>query len=92
MQIIYRDLNLGDICIRITGTGKICDINRLYLNQLLDYVFHNNNETIIKVNPKKRVLEMNARSGYILIGGLTCMGTIVVATIIFMAIKFMVIK
>lgn len=39
---------------------------------------------------RKRVLRKEENGGYVLIGSLTCMGTLAIGTLIFMAIKFII--
>lgn len=95
-------------CYKIRNTGTICSISKEDIiiisspfehlkiegNSISSINDLNKASIIIKERDlaKKRVLIIKEKGGYVLVGSLTCMGTILIGTIIFMAIKFILMK
>lgn len=97
-----------DICQRVTTKGRICSLTKNTLQKVTEPFIElmKNSEKIlgvadlrnssIKVREKNlakaRILKMEQNGGYILTSGLTCIGILAIGTIIFITIKFMVLK
>lgn len=108
MQIINRDANIKGVCYRISSSGRICDISKadiLNISASFEELRKGGNDIsniadLAQISEmvrkqqlaKMRVLREEQSSGYVLIGSLTCFGIILVGTIIFMAIKFMLVR
>lgn len=98
----------GDICQRVNSNKKISTLNRNQFFRISSPFSELMNSETEKANldelktatskardkefAKIRKLERDQNGGFILISGLTCIGTIIVGTAIFMAIKFIVLK
>ena len=97
-----------DICHRITSSSRIIPLSKDNLLSLMepfielvksDKITFNLEElkevtSRVMMMNKKRVLRKDEKEngGYILIGSLTFISTLIVSTIVFMAIKFIVLK
>lgn len=97
-----------DTCQRVTSDSGICEINKDTITVIsMPFAILresgnsiSNVESLTEANvmarerrmAKKRVLTKEENSGFILISTLTCMGTLIVGTVIFMAIKMILLR
>jgi hypothetical protein len=95
----------GNACYYVSPDSKIVDINKEYIQHIADVYDEarkDNKEVIsadelnvfserVKKNTLMRIkkLENQDRAGYVLVGSLTCIGTLLIAFIIFLAVSFM---
>ena len=107
MEIVNRDVNFGNICQRINTNNNICNISSEQEKRICSVIqklkddgreSYNMEELsvaseIVKKErlSKTRILEKKDNGGFVLISSLTCIGTLIVGTIIFMTIKLFVI-
>lgn len=105
IEIINREVKLRDICYRITSKGAICKLNNDELLKISS-PFRELNKDISNIDDLRvassnvrerekarvRTLKMQENGGYVLIGGLVCIGTLVTGIIIFETIKFLILK
>lgn len=106
--ITNRDANIkSGTCYKIRNTGTICSISKediIIISSPFEHLkiegnsissINDLNKASIIIKERdlamKRVL-IKEKGGYVLVGSLTCMGTILIGTIIFMAIKFILMK
>lgn len=98
----------SDICYRISSRGSICNIGKESILKISTPFeeLRKEGKSISNINDLSRVSEIarqrhiakmkllrkEQNGGYILIGGLTCIGTFAIGIVIFMAIKFILIK
>lgn len=96
------------ICHKITSKGHICNVNKDVISKLehpfeelrkegksianIDDLFRVSEIIRQRHIAKIRTLKKEKSSGYVLVGGVTCIGTFLVGTIIFMTIKFILMK
>lgn len=94
----------NDICYRVGSNGVLCNINKENVSKILEFFdeLKKNNKSISNIADlrnvievvrqrtlaKIRVLKKQENGGYVLISSVTAVGILVVATIIFIAIKF----
>lgn len=98
----------GNICYRISSKGHICNVSKEIVlkisspfNELkkegktvsnMDDLSRTSELARQRHLAKMMVLKKQESGGYVLVGSLTCVGTILVGVIIFMFIKFMLMK
>lgn len=95
-----------DICQRITSSKSMCSLNKNQFSRISAPFTELMNDGVVSSNleelkiatdrardkefAKIRKLEIQQNGGFILVSGLTCVGTLIVGAIIFMAIKYFV--
>ena len=107
MKIVNRDVDFGNICQRINTNNNICNLTNeeeKRISFVIEKLTSDGRESysmeelsvaseIVKKErlSKTRILEKKDNGGFVLISSLTCIGTLIVGTIIFMTIKLFVI-
>ena len=106
MKIVNRDVEFSNICQRINSENNICVLNNDEEKKIASAFekLRDNGKEVSTIEDlsianaivrkeqlaKMRILKKENNNGFILISGLTCIGTLIVATIIFMTIKFII--
>lgn len=98
----------GDICQKIDSSKRICSLNKNQFSRIsepftelmsdgvvsstLDDLKRATTRTRDKAFAKIRKKEIERNGGFVLISGLTCIGTLIIGAIIFMAIGHLIVK
>lgn len=96
------------VCYRVGRSGYICDISKEIISKFIAIFSElkkegnsiSNIEDLSKASEvlrkrnfeKTRILKKDNNSGYIFVGGLTCIGILLMGMSIFMAIKFILVR